>query len=59
MELMNKEFKLVKKIKTFLEVNIDYNIWQDNIFKIDSITNKINELFNPDKHENFIERISD
>lgn len=56
---MNKCENLVRKIKSFYEVNIDFSVWQDNIYKVKSSKNKIIELINPDKNSTFLEQISE
>lgn len=46
---MTKQPKFVNKIKTFYEVNLDFTVWQDNIFKIQTKTTSLTKLINPDK----------
>ena len=37
------------KVKTFLEVNLDFTVWQDNVFKITNKARQLGQLVNPDK----------
>ena len=58
--LMNLEREFAIKVKSLLEVNLDFNIWQDNIFKVESSNiNKIVELINPADNSPFITQMSD
>jgi syntaxin-binding protein 1 len=58
-DLMDREKKFVNKMKAFYEVNLDFNVWQDNIFKVQSNTNKIVELINPGNNTLFIEQMAE
>ncbi len=46
-DIMDREKKFVKKMRAFYEVNLDFSVWSDNIFRVQSNTNKIVELINP------------
>jgi subtilisin-like proprotein convertase family protein len=56
-----KQKKLVKKIKTVIECNIDFNIWQDNTFYLNT-PNKLRLqnilLFDPSKNDTIISEIT-
>lgn len=54
-ELLNKQEKLVNKVKTFIEVNINFTVWQENIFKIQSKAKKLNNLINADANSTVVE----
>lgn len=57
--MLFKERKLVEKVKSMYEVNIDFNVWADNVFKIKCSTDKILELINPGKSSSFVDQISE
>eukprot|EP00347_Sterkiella_histriomuscorum_P013160 403365781 len=46
-KLMTLNQKLIHKVKTFYEVNLDFTVWQDNIFKITTKMNSMTKLINP------------
>ena len=41
--------KLVNKTKSFVEVNLDFKVWQDNIFKVPTKIKQMTMLLNQDK----------
>jgi hypothetical protein len=41
--------KLVKKVRTFVEVNLDFKVWQDNVFKVPTKIKQLTKLVNQDK----------
>ena len=55
---MSKELKLVNKIQTLLEVNVDFKVWQDNIFKIPVKIHDMNNIIDPDNSKGLVEELS-
>jgi hypothetical protein len=46
---MAKVPKLVSKLRTLLEVNLDFKVWQDNIFKFPTKVKSLTDLLNRDE----------
>ncbi len=49
MEAMSQCPKLVAKMRTLLELNLDFQVWQDNIFKIATDVDQIPQLIGQPK----------
>jgi hypothetical protein len=41
--------KLANKVRTLVEVNLDFKVWQDNIFKVPCKLKQMTQLLNQDK----------
>ena len=52
---MYREKKFAEKVRNVLEVNVDFDIWNGNVFKVVCQTQKIAELINPSKNAPFVE----
>lgn len=52
MELMSQQQGLVERIKTFYELNVDLNLYEDNIYHLDQTTSL--SLFNANPNDSYI-----
>lgn len=57
--LLYKDTNLMSKVKSFYEVNIDFQVWQDNIYKIPCKVKQLEVLINPEKKSPFIETFAE
>mmetsp|Transcript_22920 Transcript_22920/g.22224 ORF Transcript_22920/g.22224 Transcript_22920/m.22224 type:complete len:106 (-) Transcript_22920:672-989(-) len=57
MPVMVREPLFVSKVKTMIEVNIDFDVWMGNLFKVQSESNKMQELLVANKPT--VERIAE
>jgi hypothetical protein len=47
MERLCTSNKLANKVRTFVEINLDFKVWQDNVFKITTKTKQLSNLLSP------------
>jgi hypothetical protein len=58
-QLAKGSVKLAKKIRTLMEVNLDFKVWQDNICKIPCNVKQITQLLDRDRvSPSLVERLS-
>ena len=49
MKMLSGCHKLVNKVRTFVEVNLDFKVWQDNVFKVPIKIKSLPAIVNQDK----------
>ena len=49
MKVLSQCTKLVSKVKTMLEINLDFKVWQDNIFKFPTNVKQMTQLLDRDR----------